>query len=188
MDTERLRLIAQRVTLRRQPVPQTAPVPPKVEERKERIRRCRISPGTREAITAELKLQNLSRAKIAAKFSVSASAVQLIAESIGSHGLENWKRENGHTVKSVRGNHAMNDELYATLCEKIASDVFQGLYPPHVSAETIAVAVLQALPAFRDASPAVRKHFVERFTPMVYDRLRMQAEASDADAKAEWKA
>jgi DNA-directed RNA polymerase specialized sigma24 family protein len=60
-----------------------------------------ILPEKREAILLELRVQRFSRAKIARRFRVSRGSVQKLAESIGHHGLTNWKRENGSTVRST---------------------------------------------------------------------------------------
>jgi hypothetical protein len=79
------------------------------------------------------------------------------------------------------------EDLYLVLCEKIAWDVFGGFYPANVSAETIAVAVLQSMPLFRDAPADVKKYFLLRFTPMVLFRKLMEADARDADGNCEWR-
>jgi hypothetical protein len=72
------------------------------------------------------------------------------------------------------------------LCEKIAWKVFDGRYPD-VAPQLLAVCILESLPAFQDASVAVREHFLEEFTPLLFCRMQMQKDAGDADSSAEWK-
>lgn len=73
------------------------------------------------------------------------------------------------------------------LCEKIAWKVFDGRYPADVPPQLLAVCILESLPPFQDAPVAVREHFLEEFTPLLFCRMRMQQDAGDADAGTEWK-
>jgi hypothetical protein len=81
----------------------------------------------------------------------------------------------------------MDDDLMIEFTEKIADRIFDGFFPMNVSAETIAVAVLQSMPLFRDAPADVKRYFLLRFTPMVVFRKLVEADARDADSSSEWK-
>lgn len=80
-----------------------------------------------------------------------------------------------------------DDTLYVDLCEAIAWKVFDGRYPANVSAQLLAVAILNSLPAFQDADVEVRKHFLVRMTPLIALRRVVEANAAIVDYTAEWK-
>jgi hypothetical protein len=72
------------------------------------------------------------------------------------------------------------------LCENIAWKVFDGRYPD-VAPQLLAVCILESLPPFQDAPVAVREHFLEEFTPLLFCRMQTQKDAGDADSNTEWK-
>jgi hypothetical protein len=81
----------------------------------------------------------------------------------------------------------MDEELLATFTEAIAWKCFDGFFP-HASNETIARAVLSAMPLFRDAPVEVRRCFLAHFMAMVMSRKLLQHDARIADTSSEWKA
>jgi hypothetical protein len=77
--------------------------------------------------------------------------------------------------------------LWVEFTEAIAWKIFNGHFPQNASPELIAVAILEASPAFVGADIEVRKHFLLRMVPLIHFRKIMQNDAADADGSSEWK-
>jgi hypothetical protein len=71
--------------------------------------------------------------------------------------------------------------------ERIADRIFDGFLPMNVPPGMIARAVLQSLPAFKDADVEVRRHFLAEMTRLIWCRQAWQAHAANVDGSAGWK-
>jgi hypothetical protein len=79
-------------------------------------------------------------------------------------------------------------DFWVEFTEWCAWKMFGGYFPQAASPELLAVAVLEASPAFAGADIEVRKCFLLRLVPLIHFRKLMQADAASADGEARWPA